>query len=90
MLATKEAFSLTVVSFLLIKPIDYRDEMNGDHFAQWLEHKLFPNVPAGAAVVVDNAPYHTVRMKEPWAPTSKALKADMQVWLTERNISWRN
>ena len=56
--------------------IDYHDEMNGDHFAEWFEHKLLPNLPAGAAVVMDNAPYHTVKTKESWAPTSKTLKAD--------------
>ena len=59
--------------------------MNGDHFAEWFENKLLPNWPAGAAVLMDNAPYRTVKTKESWAPTSKTLKADMQVWLTERN-----
>ena len=54
-------------------------EVNGDHFAEWFEHKLLLNLPAGAAVVMDNPPYHTVKMKESWAPTSKTLKADMQV-----------
>ena len=38
---------------------------------------------------MDNAPYHTVKTKESWAPMSKTLKADMQDWLTERNISWK-
>ena len=38
---------------------------------------------------MDNVPYRTVKTKESWAPTSKTLKADMQVWLTERNISWK-
>ena len=63
--------------------------MNGDHFAEWFQHKLLPNLPAGAAVVMGNAPCHTVKTKESWSPTSKTLKADMQVWLTERNISWK-
>ena len=63
--------------------------MNGDHFAEWFEHKLLPNLPAGAAVVMDNAPCHAVKTKESWAPMSKTLKADMQVWLTERNTSWK-
>ena len=44
--------------------IDSHDEMNGDHFAEWFEHKLLPNLPADAAVVMDNAPYHTVKTKE--------------------------
>ena len=63
--------------------------MNGDHFVEWFEHKLLPNLPVGAAVVMDNAPYHTIKTKESRAPTSKTLKADIQVWLTERNLSWK-
>ena len=63
--------------------------MNGDHFAEWFERKLLSNLPASAAVVMHNAPYHTVKTKESWAPMSKTLKADMQVWLMERNISWK-
>ena len=58
--------------------IDYQDEMNGDHFAEWFEHKLLPKSSASAAVFMDNAPYHTVKTEESWAPTSKTLKADMQ------------
>ena len=46
-------------------------------------------MPAGAVVVMDNAPYHAVKTKESWAPTSITLKADMQGWLMERNISWK-
>ena len=68
--------------------IDYQDEMNGDHFAKWFEQKLLPNLLAGAAVVMNDVPYHTVKTEESWAPTSKMLKAGMQVWLMERNTSW--
>ena len=69
--------------------IDYPDEMNGDQFAEWFEHKPLPNLPARAAVIMDIAQCHTVKTKESWASTSKTLKADMQVWLTEQNISWK-
>ena len=63
--------------------------MNGDHFAEWFEHKLLPILPASVTAVMDNAPYHTVKTKESWAPTSKMLQADMQFWLKEWNISWK-
>ena len=64
--------------------IDYHDEMNGDHFEEWLEHKFLPNLLASAAVVIDNALHHTVKTKESWAPTLTTRKADFQVWLSER------
>ena len=67
---------------------DYHDEMNGNHFEEWFEHQLLPNLPAGAAVVMDNAPYHSVKCAHTCAPTSAARKADMQTWLRERQISW--
>ena len=67
---------------------DYHDEMNGDHLEEWFEHNLLLNLPAGAAIVVENAPYHTVKAQESWAPTSKTRKADMQVWLTKHDIHW--
>ena len=67
---------------------DNHDEMNGTHFEEWFEHKLLPNLPAGAAIVMDNAPYHSIKTKESWAPTSSTRKAEMQAWLTERGVPW--
>ena len=59
--------------------------MNGNYFAEWFEHILLPNLPATLRHTI----HCTVKTKESWAPSSKTLKADMQVWLTERNISWK-
>ena len=41
-----------------VNSADYHDEMTGNHFEEWFEHHLLPNLPAGATVVMDNAPYH--------------------------------
>ena len=55
---------------------------------QWFEHNLLPNRPPGAAIVMDNASYHSVRNAASVAPTSSSRKSDMQAWLTERKIHW--
>ncbi len=40
---------------------DYHSsEMNGENFKKWLQEKLLRNMPPGAIIVVDNAPYHSV------------------------------
>ena len=57
---------------------DYHDEKNGDHFEEWIEHKLLPSLPAGAAIIMDNAPSHSIKTKELWAPTLSTWKAEMQ------------
>ena len=70
------------------KSYDYHDEMNALHFEEWWSHQLLPNLPAGAVIVMDNAPYHTVKTDATTCPTSSSTKADMQEWLTERDIAW--
>ena len=70
------------------KSADYHDEMNGAHFTEWFEHNLLPNCPPGAAIVMDNASYHSVKNAASVAPTSSSRKSHMQAWLTERKIHW--
>ena len=71
------------------KSSDYHDEMNGRHFQEWWEEKLLPNLPEGATIVMDNAPYHTVKTATSSAPTSSTRKKDMQDWLTSRGVQWK-
>ncbi|KAH9378905.1 hypothetical protein HPB48_011130 [Haemaphysalis longicornis] len=65
---------------------DYHDEMNGAHFEKWLTKKLLPRLPSNSVIVMDNAPYHS--MKENKVPRMSSLKKDMQDWLTQKGISW--
>ena len=45
-----------------MKSADYHDEMNAtEHFTEWWTDKLLSNLPEGAVIVMDNAPYHTVK-----------------------------
>ena len=67
---------------------DYHSEMNAQHFEEWWECNLLPNLPAGAVIAMDNASYHTRKTAASQAPTNSTRKADMQAWLTEHNIVW--
>lgn len=65
---------------------DYHDEMNAKHFEEWIEQKVFPNIPAGSTIVMDNASYHSVRAEK--LPTSNSRKAEMQDWLRHKNVAF--
>lgn len=63
---------------------NYHSVMNGQNFEKWLCDKLIPNLPAHSVVVLDNAPYHTV--KEDKFPTAAFNKAQIKEWLQRHNI----
>ncbi|XP_076282936.1 uncharacterized protein LOC143211640 [Lasioglossum baleicum] len=56
---------------------DYHHEMNGDTFFEWF-CKLLPMLRDGAVIVMDNAPYHSVRKDK--YPTKS--------WTRDRIITW--
>ena len=58
------------------KSTDYHDEMNGEAFLDWFNTQLLPNIPANSCIVMDNAPYHSMRAEK--IPTMKSLKSEMQ------------
>lgn len=60
---------------------DYHDEMNGEVFFEWLESVL-PRLKDNAVIVMDNAPYHSVKIDK--APTSGTKKADIIKWLQDK------
>ncbi|XP_076656878.1 uncharacterized protein LOC143361399 [Halictus rubicundus] len=57
---------------------DYHDEMNGDTFFEWFQ-KILPMLPDGAVIVMDSAPYHSVK-KEKY-PTLRWKRDDIIAWL---------
>ncbi|KAH7934522.1 hypothetical protein HPB51_029111 [Rhipicephalus microplus] len=65
---------------------DYHTEMDGPRFEQWFGEQLLPNIKPCSVIVMDNAPYHSVRLER--VPTSSSRKADIQSWLTEKNIAF--
>ncbi|XP_075730481.1 uncharacterized protein LOC119185563 [Rhipicephalus microplus] len=65
---------------------DNYTEMDGPRFEKWFGEQLLPNIKPCSVIVIDNAPYHSVRLKR--VPTSSSRKADIQSWLTEKNIAF--
>jgi hypothetical protein len=51
---------------------DYHHNMN----QKWVEKKLVPNLPAESVVVIDNAPYHNVKINRNLTPSCN--KKEMQ------------
>ena len=37
---------------------DYHDEMNHEHYIEWLTEQLLPNIHYNSAIVLSNATYH--------------------------------
>ena len=66
---------------------DYHDEMTGEHFEEWFEDKLLPNVPSNSLIVMDNVSYHSRRCEE--VPVKSWTKKKMAEWLdTKGSISY--
>ncbi|KAL4104225.1 hypothetical protein QTP88_019534 [Uroleucon formosanum] len=57
---------------------DYHDEMNGQTFKEWFEEILLL-LKDSAVVVMDNAPYHSVKSER--IPTMSWKKADIVNWI---------
>lgn len=64
---------------------DYHGRMNQELFTKWFEEKLFPNIPKGSLIIMDNATYHNV-LSDHSAPTAKCKKEKIRSWLEQNNI----
>lgn len=60
---------------------DYHDEMNGDIFHEWFE-SIIPRLDPNSVIVLDNAPYHSVRSEK--IPTSTSKKEEILSWLMSK------
>lgn len=69
-----------------MKSGDYHDDMNFDNYEKWIRTQLLPNLAPNSVIVVDNAPYHNKEYD--LAPNSNARKAEMQAWLTDKQITF--
>lgn len=63
---------------------DYHGEMNAENFEKWFEHQLLPNLKQPAAIIMDNAPYHSALIEK--NPTSAWKKAEIVEWLQHHDI----
>lgn len=69
---------------------DYHNEMNSRRWLEWLQEDVFPKI-SGQVLVVDRAPYHSVRTPETRPATSMMRKAELVDWLVAHNAvpdSW--
>jgi len=60
---------------------DYHEEMNGDIFFDWLKG-VIPLLKDNSVIVMDNAPYHSVKREK--CPTLDWKKAKIENWLEEK------
>lgn len=60
---------------------DYHDEMNGNTFLDWFK-KVLPILDDNCVIVLDNAPYHSVKMEK--IPNSSWRKNDIIQWLQSK------
>ena len=42
--------------------VDYHQDVSGDLQRKWFIQEIFPNIPQGSVIVLDNASYHNVRV----------------------------
>ena len=69
-----------------LKHSDYHTEMNSEVFLDWIERKVFCNIPKSSVVVIDRATYH-LKLTQQSAPAASNLKkAKLAQWLVDRNI----
>ncbi|CAH2102128.1 unnamed protein product [Euphydryas editha] len=64
---------------------DYHESMDALNFEKWFEEVL-PKLGDNAVVVMDNVPYHSRQQEK--IPNSNWLKANIQEWLKNKNISF--
>ena len=57
---------------------DYHDEMNSQHYMEWLTGQLLPVLDKPTVIILDNASYHNKQKDKP--PTSNDRKDDIRKW----------
>ena len=51
---------------------DYHDQMNSEHYIEWLTEQLLPGLDRPTVIILDNATYHNKQKDKP--PTSNDRK----------------
>jgi hypothetical protein len=64
---------------------DYHGQMNHLNFEKWARDKIIPSLPTNSVVVMDNAPYHSVRVDK--VPSKYSVKTEIIAWLRKKGIS---
>ena len=64
---------------------DYHDEMNSEHFMEWMTEQLLPRLEEPSVIILDNASYHNKQRDK--LPTSNDRKDNIKTWLDQHNIT---
>lgn len=67
-----------------LKDSDYHTEMNSDVFWDWIERRVFCNIPRGSVVVIGRATYHLKLTRK--SASSNLKKVEFAEWLVEKKI----
>jgi transposase len=67
---------------------DYHGSFNFDVFYDWFHKQLIPNLPGKSCIIMDRATYHMVP-EERLIP-AQMRKLEIQQWLTEHDIFWKD
>lgn len=65
---------------------DYHDEMNSEHFLEWMNKQLLPALEEPSVIILDNATYHNKQKDKP--PTTQNRKDEIKQWLDNHNINY--
>lgn len=66
---------------------DYHGSMDEDNFTRWFTEQLLPNIPDNSVIIMDNASYHNMYLKDN-IPSLSSKKVIMQQWLDANNIAY--
>ena len=64
------------------------DEMNSEHYIEWMTDQLLPTLDEPSVIILDNASYHNKQMDK--APTAKDRKGTIQQWLKDHSIQYND
>jgi len=65
---------------------DYHRQFDATRFVHWYTEQLLPVLPPRCFIILDRCPFHTMA-RDALSP-AQMRKAELQAWLTERNIAW--
>jgi hypothetical protein len=63
---------------------DYHHQMNQQNYEKWVREKLVPNLRPNSVVVLDNTPYHNLKINK--VPNSNSTEQYMRGWLQREGI----
>ena len=64
---------------------DYHHQMNHVVFEKWFRFQLLPNINPSSIIVMDNAPYHSVKIDKP--PTAANNKNFIKEWFIRKGAN---